>query len=50
MGAYGLRSVQLGERLCRVGVALEERFKAAQDIEGAVYDDQIYVVQSRPQF
>lgn len=40
---------QIGERLCEVGVSLETVFGGAQDVEGALIDDRIFVVQSRPQ-
>lgn len=41
--------LQLGQGLAKVGAAMETAFGAAQDVEGAVVDGAIYVVQSRPQ-
>lgn len=41
--------VQLGARLGRIGVQLEKAFNGAQDVEGAIVDDSVYIVQSRPQ-
>ena len=42
--------VDLGIKLCVLGTKLEEHFEEAQDIEGALCGDELYVVQSRPQF
>lgn len=39
----------LARRLGQVGHAVEQAFRAPQDIEGAVVRDKIYLVQSRPQ-
>jgi len=41
--------VTLGERLAAAGAALESHFGAPQDVEGAVVDGVVHVVQSRPQ-
>ena len=40
---------QLGAKLGKVGVQLEEAFGGPQDVEGAIVDDSVYIVQSRPQ-
>ena len=40
---------RLGLRLKDMGLSLEKHFGSAQDIEGALVGDDIYVVQSRPQ-
>jgi phosphoglucan,water dikinase len=46
--------VDLGTQLCKLGIHLERHFGDAQDIEGALCrdgdEDQLYIVQSRPQF
>lgn len=39
----------LGAKIGAVAVCLEREFGSPQDIEGCVVDDQVYVVQSRPQ-
>ncbi|KAK3257853.1 2,3-dihydroxyphenylpropionate/2,3-dihydroxicinnamic acid 1,2-dioxygenase, partial [Cymbomonas tetramitiformis] len=39
----------LGRCLAAIGSYVEEHFGSAQDIEGAVVDGDIYIVQSRPQ-
>ena len=41
--------VALGERLAAAGAALEAAFGAPQDVEGAIVDGVVHVVQSRPQ-
>ena len=43
------RLVELGEKLCTLGEQLETQFGEPQDIEGALSEGSIYVVQSRPQ-
>ena len=40
---------ELGRRLAEVGGSVEQAFGKPQDIEGAVVENQIYLVQSRPQ-
>lgn len=40
---------KLGGQLCEVGVALEDLLGGPQDVEGAMLNDRIFVVQSRPQ-
>jgi len=40
---------QLGQKLSKIGVALEDAFGGPQDVEGAIVGDDIYIVQSRPQ-
>ncbi|KAG0485880.1 hypothetical protein HPP92_009959 [Vanilla planifolia] len=40
---------QLGQRLCAVGLFLEQKLRCAQDVEGCVVGDDIYIVQTRPQ-
>ena len=42
-------TAQLGQRLSKIGVALEEAFGGPQDVEGALVGDSVYIVQSRPQ-
>jgi phosphoglucan,water dikinase len=39
----------LGRRLCRIGTFVERALGKAQDIEGAIVQDKIYLVQARPQ-
>jgi len=39
----------MGRRLAKVGSVVENEFGRAQDIEGAIVVDKIYLVQSRPQ-
>ena len=39
----------LGGRLAAVGAALETAFGGAQDVEGALVGERVYVVQTRPQ-
>ena len=39
----------LAKRLCDVGVLLEKEFGCAQDVEGALVGDKLFVVQTRPQ-
>jgi phosphoglucan, water dikinase len=39
----------LGRRLGEIGMAVERAFGQAQDIEGAVVKNQVYLLQSRPQ-
>ena len=39
----------LGKRLMEVGVVLETALGGAQDVEGALVDGKLYIVQSRPQ-
>jgi alpha-glucan,water dikinase len=41
--------VDLLDRIARLGAAIERAFGAPQDIEGAFADDQLHVVQTRPQ-
>lgn len=41
--------LQLGARLGKIGGQLEETFGGPQDVEGAIVDDDVYIVQSRPQ-
>ena len=41
--------IQIGQKLSKVAVALEKQFGAPQDVEGAVVDSDIYIVQTRPQ-
>ncbi len=41
--------LQLGARLGKIGGQLEEAFGGPQDVEGAIVDDDVYIVQSRPQ-
>mmetsp|Transcript_35593 Transcript_35593/g.67107 ORF Transcript_35593/g.67107 Transcript_35593/m.67107 type:complete len:1330 (+) Transcript_35593:136-4125(+) len=38
-----------GRCLAAIGMALEKRLDGAQDVEGAVVDQDIYIVQARPQ-
>lgn len=40
---------QVGQRLATVGYLLEQYFHAAQDIEGCIVGEDVYIVQSRPQ-
>jgi phosphoglucan,water dikinase len=44
----GLRR-DMGWRLARIGACVENEFGKAQDIEGAIAGDRIFLVQSRPQ-
>jgi phosphoglucan, water dikinase len=39
----------MGRRLAKIGSVVENEFGKAQDIEGAIVGDKIYLVQSRPQ-
>lgn len=39
----------LGQKLVRVGRVLEDAFGGAQDVEGGLIGDQVFVVQTRPQ-
>ena len=39
----------LGRRLCRIGTFVERALGKPQDIEGAIVQDKIYLVQARPQ-
>lgn len=39
----------LGARLAAVGAALEAAFGGAQDVEGALVGERVFVVQTRPQ-
>ena len=41
--------VDLGIKLCEVGMKLEQYFQEPQDIEGALCAEQLFIVQSRPQ-
>ena len=41
--------VDLGIKLCKLGVSLEEAFGEPQDIEGAIVGEKVFIVQSRPQ-
>ena len=41
--------ISLAERLGQIGLAIEKHFGISQDIEGAIYQDTIYIVQTRPQ-
>ena len=43
------KRVAVGRRLVEVGLVLEKEFDGAQDVEGAIVGDQVYVVQTRPQ-
>ena len=38
-----------GQSLGKLGQSLEQHFGGPQDVEGAIQNDQIYVVQTRPQ-
>eukprot|EP01024_Parvocaulis_polyphysoides_P001757 TRINITY_DN1049_c2_g1_i1.p3 TRINITY_DN1049_c2_g1~~TRINITY_DN1049_c2_g1_i1.p3 ORF type:complete len:102 (-),score=21.25 TRINITY_DN1049_c2_g1_i1:722-988(-) len=40
---------KIGEKLCQVGKQLEGEFGGAQDVEGAIVGEDVYVVQTRPQ-
>ena len=40
---------RLGKELGEVAVCIEQYYGASQDIEGALYNKEIYIVQSRPQ-
>lgn len=40
---------QFGQRLAAVGQYLEQRFGSAQDVEGCMVGEDIFIVQSRPQ-
>ncbi|KAJ6844705.1 phosphoglucan, water dikinase, chloroplastic-like [Iris pallida] len=40
---------QLGQRLCAIGFFLEQKFGCAQDVEGCVVGEDIFIVQTRPQ-
>ncbi|VAH99085.1 unnamed protein product [Triticum turgidum subsp. durum] len=40
---------KFGQRLAAVGQYLEQRFGSAQDVEGCMVGEDIYIVQSRPQ-
>ncbi|KAL8162946.1 hypothetical protein V2J09_014435 [Rumex salicifolius] len=40
---------QLGLKLCAVGYLLERRFGGPQDVEGCLVDEDVYIVQTRPQ-
>jgi phosphoenolpyruvate synthase/pyruvate phosphate dikinase len=39
----------VGGRLAKIGARIESEFGKAQDIEGAIVGDKIYLVQSRAQ-
>ncbi|QDZ20592.1 phosphoglucan water dikinase [Chloropicon primus] len=41
--------IELGEKLCDLGMQLEDEFGCPQDIEGALSEGGLYIVQSRPQ-
>jgi len=41
--------IKIGRRLGEISILIEEYYKSKQDIEGAIYEDIIYIVQSRPQ-
>ena len=41
--------MNLGKKLGEIAIIIENHYKMSQDIEGAIYDDRIYIVQSRPQ-
>ena len=43
------RREAVGKQLAKVGAALEEAFGGAQDVEGALIKDAVYIVQTRPQ-
>jgi phosphoglucan,water dikinase len=40
---------QFGQRLAAIGQYLEQKFGSAQDVEGCMVGEDIYIVQSRPQ-
>ncbi|KAK9082642.1 hypothetical protein Scep_029113 [Stephania cephalantha] len=40
---------QLGQRLCAVGFFLERKFGCAQDVEGCIIGEDVFIVQTRPQ-
>lgn len=40
---------QVGQRLATIGFFLEQHFRAAQDIEGCIIGEDVYIVQSRLQ-
>jgi phosphoenolpyruvate synthase/pyruvate phosphate dikinase len=40
---------KLGKQLGEVAVCIEQHYGTSQDIEGALYNNEIYIVQSRPQ-
>ena len=40
---------EAGQKLVKVGRALEKAFGGAQDIEGGLIGEEIFVVQTRPQ-
>eukprot|EP00246_Nothoceros_aenigmaticus_P012047 TRINITY_DN355_c0_g1_i6.p1 TRINITY_DN355_c0_g1~~TRINITY_DN355_c0_g1_i6.p1 ORF type:complete len:485 (-),score=102.63 TRINITY_DN355_c0_g1_i6:285-1739(-) len=39
----------IGQRLATIGFFLEQKFGVAQDIEGCIVHDEMFIVQSRPQ-
>ena len=41
--------MQVGQQLCKVAVELEEAFGAPQDVEGAIVESDVFIVQTRPQ-
>lgn len=45
----GGERAEVGGKLAEVGVALEQAFGCAQDVEGALQSGEIFVVQTRPQ-
>ena len=43
------RREAVGKQLAQVGAALEDAFGGAQDVEGALIGDAVFIVQTRPQ-
>ena len=44
-----LARATFGRCLAAIGTLLEEKLDGAQDVEGAVVEDDIFIVQARPQ-
>ena len=41
--------IKIGKTLGEIAVIIENHYKVSQDIEGAIYQDNVYIVQSRQQ-
>ena len=39
----------IGQKLGEIATLIEEHFKCSQDIEGAICEENVYIVQARPQ-
>ena len=44
-----LLTMQVGQQLSQVALALEEAFGEPQDVEGALVGSKVFIVQTRPQ-